>query len=63
MTKESKMQIDKITINSKTDLTIDIVIEWPLAKGLRFFVAKALLKLAASIMPVGCRIGIANGQS
>ena len=56
------MQIDEIKINPKTDLTIDIVIEWPRARGLRFLIAKALLKLAASIMPIGCRIRIANGQ-
>ena len=57
------MQIDEIKINTKTDLTIGIVVEWPRASGLRFLVAKALLKLAASIMPIGCRIGISDGQS
>lgn len=44
------------TIDTKRDITIDFIIEWPRARGFRFLIAKALIKLAASIMPVGCRV-------
>ena len=44
------------TIDMKRDIIITVRIEWPRARGLRFLVAKALIKLAASVMPVGCRV-------
>jgi len=48
------------TIDMKRDITIDFRIEWPRARGLRFLAAKALIKLAASVMPVGCRVVVAS---